>query len=651
MPRLPMLAVLLIAFNVCSSRAADEPAPSFPTPPRISLLDGQVSFWRPGAQDWAPAVLNTPLAGGDSLFTGPAANAEVQVGPHAYLRAGNSTQLQVSDVEPDYLQIKLTAGETSVDVRELAPGHTIEVDTPNAAFTIEHTGYYRLNVDQQSTGFITRRGGTAKVTPVGEGAAVINASEEVVVSGSDAPTLQNYVAPELDDWDRWNYSRTDYVLDSISARYVPAGVYGASDLDHNGSWRTVQEYGPVWVPSSVPAGWAPYSAGHWVYDPLFGWTWVDDAPWGYAPAHYGRWVYVGGYWGWAPGPYVARPVYAPALVAWYGGVHVSVGVGVGWVALGWGEPVAPWWGPPAFVGHPYWGGWGGPRVINRTVINNTTVVRNINVTNITYVNAQYRNAVVATGSDRFGHDGREYVRPAPEEVRDWHPTEHGAQIRPTAASLAPEQGRAVHPPQAMLDRPVVALHAPRDPTVRLQEAGLPAPEHVGPGPRIVSPAAHQPVADAPAAQQRRENIEEHDRALPRNDVHREDAPRPATGNTVQATPAPIPQEPRPRTQPPAVPQQAHAQPTPAPVERMLPPLPPGFNEWSKQQQQSRGPETPVHNAPAEASRPQPVPQQSHAAPPPGGSSEQHRLPGEPAMKLRPRAPAVAAHPQESPHKD
>ena len=46
------------------------------------------------------------------------------------------------------------------------------------------------------------------------------------------------------------------------------------------------------------------------------------------------------FWGWAPGPLVARPVYAPALVAFYGrpgaGVSVSIGVGslVGWVALG-----------------------------------------------------------------------------------------------------------------------------------------------------------------------------------------------------------------------------------------------------------------------------------------------------------------------------
>ena len=65
--------------------------------------------------------------------------------------------------------------------------------------------------------------------------------------------------------------------------------------------------------------WAPYSHGHWGWVQPWGWTWVDDAPWGFAPFHYGRWVYVRDRWCWTPGACVARPVYAPALVAWVGG--------------------------------------------------------------------------------------------------------------------------------------------------------------------------------------------------------------------------------------------------------------------------------------------------------------------------------------------
>ena len=56
-----------------AAEAADTREPqteSDQTPPRLSLTDGQVSFWRPGAQDWAAAQVNTPLAPGDALSTG-----------------------------------------------------------------------------------------------------------------------------------------------------------------------------------------------------------------------------------------------------------------------------------------------------------------------------------------------------------------------------------------------------------------------------------------------------------------------------------------------------------------------------------------------------------------------------------------------------
>src|SRR6185437_10110530 len=48
-----------------------------------------------------------------------------------------------------------------------------------------------------------------------------------------------------------------------------------------------------------------------------------------------------------PGPYYARPYYAPALVAWFGGgfgFGVGFGGGFGWCPLGWGEPFIPWYG-------------------------------------------------------------------------------------------------------------------------------------------------------------------------------------------------------------------------------------------------------------------------------------------------------------------
>ena len=96
------------------------------------------------------------------------------------------------------------------------------------------------------------------------------------------------------------------------------------------------------------AGLGALQDGYWTSVGGWGLTWVDAAPWGYAPFHYGRWAWVGGRWGWCPGAFVARPVWAPALVGWVGGagwgVSARVGAPVyGWVPLGWGEPLHPWW--------------------------------------------------------------------------------------------------------------------------------------------------------------------------------------------------------------------------------------------------------------------------------------------------------------------
>src|SRR4029079_18322212 len=95
---------------------------------------------------------------------------------------------------------------------------------------------------------------------------------------------------------------------------------------------------PVWMPR-VRAEWVPYRYGHWAWVEPWGWTWIDDAPWGFAPFHYGRWAYVRGGWVWAPGVMVARPVYAPALVAFVG----VGGASVAWFPLGPREVYVPAW--------------------------------------------------------------------------------------------------------------------------------------------------------------------------------------------------------------------------------------------------------------------------------------------------------------------
>jgi len=579
--------------------AADAPTPeatpSDRTPPRLSFVDGQVSFWRPGAQDWAQAQGNTPLAPGDELATASPGNLEVQIGARAFVRAWANTQVGLANQEPDFLQVKVTTGTASFDLRTIEPGHTVEVDTPHAAFTIERAGYYRVDVTGERTAFITRRGGRATVTPASEAAVGIAPSEEVIIEGPAGARVASYAARPLDAWDRWNYVRTDHLLDAVSARYVSPDAYGVSDLDRYGAWRVVPSYGAVWVPTAVHSGWVPYSTGSWTLDPFYGWTWVDTAPWGWAPYHYGRWVSVEGFWAWTPGPVVVRPVYAPALVAFFGGPRVGVGISiggpvVGWVPLGWGEPVVPWWGREGFIHEPSWRGWGGPRVVNNTVINNTTVVnvQNINV----YRNSSVQNAVVAVNENHFGHGPITSARAAQVDVTSLRPTHTAPQIAPTPASFVPTASRGVRPPEGSVQRPVVATRPPHSGS----EAAAGGGRNVGPAgvptpaPRLVSVPPQRessPVPTRPAFGQSTVERSTADRAQP---------PLPPGAPKRQPS-LPQPQrEPQKATPTPTAPQ-------PSPGRAAAPP-PPG-----------RRPEAPQVTVPAPAT-PQPSPSTAAAPPPP-----------------------------------
>ena len=97
------------------------------------------------------------------------------------MRAWGDSQPGVENHDPDFLQLKVAAGHVSLDLRALDPGHTVEVDTPSAAFTIDRPGYYRVDVAPDRTSFVTRRGGVATMTPAGGAAASISTSEQVVV--------------------------------------------------------------------------------------------------------------------------------------------------------------------------------------------------------------------------------------------------------------------------------------------------------------------------------------------------------------------------------------------------------------------------------------------------------------------------------------
>ncbi|KXU88580.1 FecR protein [Paraburkholderia monticola] len=436
---------------------------------RLNYTAGAVTTEPAGATDWSYAQINRPLTTGDQLWNDQNARSELHIGSTA-VRLGQNTSLDVLNLDDTTAQLKVAQGTLSTRVRELAPGTSYEIDTPNLALGVNGPGDYRVDVAPDGSGTtVTVRSGSA--IAYGDGAQVpVAAGQQIRFTGTNLGQLADTRAPAPDDLDQWAASRDATEDRSPSAHYVSRDIPGYEDLDANGTWRATPQYGEVWVPNATPAGWAPYHDGHWVWQAPWGWTWVDDQPWGFAPYHYGRWAEVDGTWAWVPGPLEADapPVYAPALVGFVGddgggvdwGVNLAVGgviaAGVAWFPLGPGEPWHPHWGD-----HDRWSAGYYNRVNRTTVFNDYH--RNVNIHN-TYVNYRVPGGVTAVPATAFVHG--QPVRRFSQKVdpAQWR----NARINPGAPGIAPvresfgsDLRRANYrPPASVVARPVVATRNP-----------------------------------------------------------------------------------------------------------------------------------------------------------------------------------------------
>ena len=476
-----LLAIALALTFLAPSRAVADGDDPPARVARLSHTDGAVSFNPAGTDDWVAAVINRPMTTGDKLWSDNGARAELHIGS-ASLRIGSTTGFSFLNLTDDVAQIQVTEGTLRVRVKRLQENETFEIDTPNLAFSVLRPGTYRVDVNEGGdTTIVSVRGGEGEVTSGGQ-AYSVHANQTATFTGTDQLNADVQEGVGGDDFDQWCVDRDLREDRSTSARYVSPDVIGYEDLDAYGGWRPVPGYGTVWFPNAVAVGWAPYHYGHWVYIAPWGYTWVEDEPWGFAPFHYGRWVVVGGVWGWVPAPapvvgvaYV-RPVYAPALVAWVGGPHFAVGVGVGggfaagaavaWFPLGPREVFVPSYP----VSRTYVNNVNVTNTtVNTTVVNNyyTNVVVNKNVTNVTYVNQRVTGAVTATSGTAFSSGqpvARNVVVVNQRDVISAPAVVSAPAVAPTRqAVLGTGAPSTVRPPAAFVNRAVVAKTVPPPP--------------------------------------------------------------------------------------------------------------------------------------------------------------------------------------------
>ncbi|PIG28136.1 hypothetical protein CLU93_2401 [Janthinobacterium sp. 35] len=323
LPLLNTVCAMLLSSACTFALAQDPPA----RVGRISTVEGQVLV-RAGDGEAQNALLNWPVTTDNRLSTMRGALAELRVGAAA-VRLDGDSELEVSELDDDSFKLHLGYGTVSVRVRNPDALRGFELTTAQARVILTQPGWVRIEAGRQAgTSVVSVLDGAADVDGA-TGSVTLRAGQRAELTDEELRTgaLQRIA------FDNWPEALS---AAAPALRYVTDDTTGYEELDRYGAWQDDAQYGPLWLPSAVPAGWAPYSDGRWTWIAPWGWTWVDNAPWGYAPSHYGRWVLLGQRWGWAPGRERGRVPWAPALVGWVGGhpgTHHEQRPGVGWFPL------------------------------------------------------------------------------------------------------------------------------------------------------------------------------------------------------------------------------------------------------------------------------------------------------------------------------
>jgi hypothetical protein len=316
---LPFIFVILL-FAMCISSPPAAADSSHARIIRLSLVQGDVRFARETHGDplanskatWEAAEPNLPVRQGYVIATDNGrAEVEFENGAMAFLK--ENTVLEFYDLSLNdgarTTRLVLRQGSASFYVNP-ASGDYFSVTGGDFTVEADHRATFRLDNYDDSSSVETLSGHVSvlhkdKATPLAKG-------QSLSMKAGDDSSLSVGRLPDEDDFDSWVSGRIDSVSTATTAalQYTSSPYYapGFADLYSYGSWFSCGGYGYGWRPFGVGAAWSPFSAGQWIWDPAFSWTWVSSQPWGWAPYHYGGWLFDAGCGGWFYAPPV---IYGP----------------------------------------------------------------------------------------------------------------------------------------------------------------------------------------------------------------------------------------------------------------------------------------------------------------------------------------------------
>jgi hypothetical protein len=133
----------------------------------VAGISGGASYGRGGDADgWRPASVGLPVATGDRLYAARGGSLELDSAGFA-IHLASATGLEALELTDDVKRFYVWGGSASFLVRQLTPGESFGVDSPNATVRFERAGEYRIDVGREGDTCVVVDRGNSWVSAAG----------------------------------------------------------------------------------------------------------------------------------------------------------------------------------------------------------------------------------------------------------------------------------------------------------------------------------------------------------------------------------------------------------------------------------------------------------------------------------------------------
>src|SRR4051812_3764049 len=165
----------------------------------VNLVSGDVKVRRADGQEWQRVSVKDDLKSGDAARTDADGRVEILLNPGSYLRAGGSTEFELTDSSLDNMRLSLKRGSLVIEATgydEL--GVNIQVTTPRTRVELGRSGVYRIEVAQTGETVVAVQKGRALI---GDGLAkmVVKSGKVVRVGSGGAVEVAKLDKKQRDD--------------------------------------------------------------------------------------------------------------------------------------------------------------------------------------------------------------------------------------------------------------------------------------------------------------------------------------------------------------------------------------------------------------------------------------------------------------------